>query len=262
MQVRRWKYVFGQNHQKGHARATKEPNAETPQQDSPSETIISSKGVAVQFVNAAHPRDVNSAEAKKRIRSHAAKGVHASRRLRRQSHPADGGRLGLVHVPLPPPTDLLSASRKDPFQAFARRVTDTEQFLIDHCTSLIRKSQKRTLTLSVSTDVTVVIPNAGSSCKHSNSEPLYISGMKSHWIPLALSDAGLLCGLLLVACRSLVLSKSAVGDDYARMALAYKGECIKSTNQAVVAEGTSVSDATIAKVLVMASEEVRDWEIP
>lgn len=106
-------------------------------------------------------------------------------------------------------------------------------------------------------DVTIVIPNANSYCDHGDAETLFLTGMKSHWLPLAFSDVGLLCGLLLAACRHLLIAGPAVNKEYAGMALLYKGECIKSTNQAVVTEGTSVSDATIGKALIMSSDEVR-----
>ncbi len=105
-------------------------------------------------------------------------------------------------------------------------------------------------------DVTFVIPNGCNHCL-GDDEPLFLAGLKSNWFPFALSEAGLLAGLLLASCRSL-LARVPAGDDdpYARMALRYRGECIKSTNDAIVAEGLSISDATIAKAVVMASGEV------
>lgn len=127
------------------------------------------KRVAVQFINASHPRDAASAEAKKRIRAHAARDVHAGRR----AHEAQAGQMGVeganrdtsriqmspalrcsdqaalaeaeVEVGrgetvsdslyTPEPASFLSSARKDPFQSFARAVTETEHFLIDHCIS-------------------------------------------------------------------------------------------------------------------------------
>ncbi|KAH8658581.1 hypothetical protein BGZ61DRAFT_371134 [Ilyonectria robusta] len=197
----------------------------------------SRRRVAVQFINASHPRDVTSAEAKKKIRSHVAKDIHASRHSRnRYDSQVEERESAELNVPLPAPECLLSSSRKDPFQSFARPVTEMEHFLIDHY-------------------VTIVIPNASSYCDHGDAEALFLTGMRSHWLPLAFSDVGLLCGLLLAACRHLLIAGPAVNKEYAGMALRYKGECIKSTNQAVVTEGTSVSDATIGKALIMSSDE-------
>ncbi|KAH6894523.1 hypothetical protein B0T10DRAFT_546022 [Thelonectria olida] len=233
MQVRRWK------HMSGHSRACNEPSTEA-HQISASGTAKADNSVGLQFINASHPRDVISIEAKKRIRSHAAKDVHASRHrqgARRRQFVVQAEGVGAhFAAPLPAPASLLSSSRKDPFQSLARPVTEREHFLIDHY-------------------VTVVIPNAHSYCNHGDAEALFLVGMKLHWLPMALSDVGLLCGLLLAACRHLTAPSPVASDDYTQMALRYKGVCIKSTNEAVVAEGTSVSDTTIAKALIMSSDE-------
>lgn len=107
-------------------------------------------------------------------------------------------------------------------------------------------------------DISVVVPQAGCYCDHGNEESLYLAGMRSHWLPLAFSDTGLLCGVLLAACRSLTTYQppSPANREYARMALRYRVECIRSTNDAIATEGTSVSDITIAKALIMCSDEV------
>ncbi len=120
-----------------------------------------------------HPRDATTTEAKRRIRSHAAKDVHATRRSakakREQAGEEDTKGLG---EPTPTSTDptpvrgedistqpeaqggreldsaealvlvrpanLLDCGREDPFQSFVRPMTRTEQFLIDHCKSIPR----------------------------------------------------------------------------------------------------------------------------
>lgn len=98
-------------------------------------TTRSKRRVAVQFINASHPRDVTSAEAKKKIRSHVAKDIHASRHSRiRDDNQVEERESVELKVPVPAPECLLSSSRKDPFQSFARPVTEMEHFLIDHCT--------------------------------------------------------------------------------------------------------------------------------
>ena len=86
--------------------------------------------------------------------------------------------------------------------------------------------------------------------------------MKAVVIPFALSDPGLLSGLLLSACRSLApqdRQSTAASDDYSHMALRYKYECIRTTNNAITSEGMSVKDATISVVLFMCADEVRPF---
>ena len=106
-------------------------------------------------------------------------------------------------------------------------------------------------------DITVTIPSG--TCDHGEDEPIYQAGMKNYWFPFARSDPGLLGGILSSACRCLA-NRSSVRDvgKYQQLALQYKGDCIRSINEAVTSEGPSrVSDATIAKVLTMCSDEVR-----
>ncbi|KAH8888977.1 hypothetical protein GQ53DRAFT_870684 [Thozetella sp. PMI_491] len=253
MQIRRWKQ----------ARVKAPSSAESVSTSAvEARRSLPGKRVALRFINASHPRDAHSAEAVKRIRSHAAKDVQASRRaalsrdrassshetatlLRSSSsatHSASGSletRAGAIAAAMAVgPASWLSSARKDPFQSFARPVTETEHFLIDHY-------------------VTFVVPNSSSFCDHGNEEHVYLAGMKSHWLPLSFSDPGLLCGIFLTACRSLMqcAPTEAAGGDYAQMALRYRVNCIRSTNAAVTAEGASISNATIAKVLVMCADE-------
>lgn len=258
MQVRRWKHMSGQSRAVGES-------STAAHQTPVSGMTRSRRRVAVQFINASHPRDAISTEAKKKIRSHVAKDIHASRHSRnrymgeasnRYDNQVEERELAELNVPLPAPECLLSSSRKDPFQSFARPVTEMEHFLIDHCTGH-ETFRRYEAYLMCPLDVTIVIPKSSSYCNHGDAETLFLSGMKSHWLPLVFSDVGLLCGLLLAACRHLLIAGPAVNKQYAGMALIYKGECIKSTNEAVVTEGTSVSDATIGKALIMSSDEVR-----
>ncbi|KFY79004.1 hypothetical protein V499_01954 [Pseudogymnoascus sp. VKM F-103] len=69
----------------------------------------------------------------------------------------------------------------------------------------------------------------------------------------ALIDHCMMNGLFLAACRS--LANQTHEGVYASQALRYKGACIRSVAKAIEDEGDSVSDATVAKVLFLASDE-------
>jgi hypothetical protein len=78
--------------------------------------------------------------------------------------------------------------------------------------------------------------------------------MYSHWVSYTITDLGMMNGLFLAACRS--LANQTHEGVYASQALRYKGACIRSVAKAIEDEGDSVSDATVAKVLFLASDEV------
>ena len=79
--------------------------------------------------------------------------------------------------------------------------------------------------------------------------------MQSHYVPFSLGEAGMLSTILLTACRSLIRLDHK-RYDYNRMALLYKGDCIKKANDALSHEGQAISDATIGIVLSMAADDV------
>ncbi len=90
-------------------------------------------------------------------------------------------------------------------------------------------------------------------------EPLeYLKRMAEEWVSLALSDVGLLSGLLLAACRHLSLQSHRQEQYYLRPATQYKLACVQALNRAISVEGSSaISDATVAKAMVLAYDEVR-----
>jgi len=148
MRIRRWKQtqVMAPHSEKAGTISTIEAGRSVP-----------GKGVAVRFINASHPRDAVSSKAVKSIRSHAAKAVQISRRaaLTKNQIPPDNEMNTPLHsassttqstadslemrarvVPVVValgPANWLSSARKDPFQSFARPVTESEHFLFDHC---------------------------------------------------------------------------------------------------------------------------------
>lgn len=99
-----------------------------------------------------------------------------------------------------------------------------------------------------------VIPQLARRNPRLNTEPIYDQNMKSQWLPLAMTDVGLINGMLSIASHSL----AALYNDkaYFLRALNYKGLCIRSTNMAISREGDNISDLTIAKSLLLASDEV------
>ncbi len=172
MQIRRWKYLSESRGPQSCA-SNGFPSRHTPSSEL-SGTKVTEK-VPVQFINTSHPSDAVSTNAKKKIRSHVARGIHASRRgqtarrgqvasvlkgnhsiLRDSactlSHDSavqlglesSRGEAGQPDLELPDPATLLCAARKDPFQAFVRPFADREHFLLDHCESrlLLPKNEK------------------------------------------------------------------------------------------------------------------------
>lgn len=95
-------------------------------------------------------------------------------------------------------------------------------------------------------------------CPHGDEELLFRQGVTQHWLPFIITDSGLLAGIFLSSCRNLALQGShAQADyDYLQIAMMYKGECIRSVNAAIAAERPIVSDATIAKTLLLCADEV------
>ena len=106
------------------------------------------------------------------------------------------------------------------------------------------------------TDLSYVIDNGYDDCHRARDREEIIHQMKASWFPWALSDSGLLAGILLAACRSLAMHNP---NDalYATLRLKYKSESIKAARLALSDKERSTCDFTIALVLLLASEEVR-----
>lgn len=82
--------------------------------------------------------------------------------------------------------------------------------------------------------------------------------MRLHWLPFVVTDSGLLAGILLSSCRKLALRghRGQANYDYSQFAMVYKLECIRSVNEAIAAEGPTITETTIAKTLLLCSDEV------
>ncbi|KAK0649271.1 hypothetical protein B0T16DRAFT_507978 [Cercophora newfieldiana] len=207
----------------------------------------------IRFVHVDNPTKPDQNHARQ-VRSHAARETHArARRLRVISH------LGLSNPSLGPLetldsaisestqekpiqegndsnlSSLLPAGRQDPFAAFVRSLDPIEHFLLDHY-------------------VRVVIPVSSQRCnglKDSKEGAFY-----ADWVPCALADVGLLSGIFLAACRDLSIADHARKSFFSTMALRYKVSCLRALKFAIAADLPALSDADVAKVVCLVSDEV------
>ncbi len=103
-------------------------------------------------------------------------------------------------------------------------------------------------------DINVVVRRGGFSTVSFPTPEAYLQGTKTEWVSLALTDLGMLNGLLVSACRS--LHSLYGGGPYLEYALRYKMACIVDLNRAITGEGSKPRDSTIAKAIILASDEV------
>jgi hypothetical protein len=104
-------------------------------------------------------------------------------------------------------------------------------------------------------DINTVVPLVQASSFAFIDPVAYSNGVKRDLIPLALTNPGLLDGILVSSCRSLHVLYDGKGS-YLERALRYKLACIRSLNQEIMVESTMLQDATILKSIVMAGDEV------
>jgi hypothetical protein len=245
--------------------------------------------VALLFINTTHPSDATTRGSLSKIRSHAAREVRSRvlksrktvflpgniRKTRsveqpqqnasdtsKQSHPRTCISLASSNdhdyrEPLPGPHQNKGLSRVAQSWGSARPFSDTENVLLDHCESIPSKESRHCLCDKlIDKDLNYIVPFRNGSC-HQNkscSGEGFIAIQLKYWIPFALSDHGLIAGLLLQSCRSLEALNPC--QSYTKMSTEYRLQCIQSTNAALSANSMQISDATIAKVMIMASEEV------
>ncbi|KAH0525927.1 hypothetical protein TsFJ059_009325 [Trichoderma semiorbis] len=203
------------------------------------------KRIGLEFINTAHPHDATSSTAISSIRSHAARNIHASHRAsashskgsgkgrRTQMDTNEASPLSIywpVHLMVPVYSGLL--------HCFARPMTKFEHFLLDYYAAS-------------------VIPDAHLWCHHGDEEPLFIEGVRLYWLPFVVTDSGLLAGIFLSSCRNLALCEHQphANHEYSQLAMMYKLECIRSVNEAIAAEGPTITETTIAKTLLLCADE-------
>ncbi|KAH0524257.1 hypothetical protein TsFJ059_006788 [Trichoderma semiorbis] len=235
---------------------------------------------SIRFLNLTNPSDATKSDALTVIRSHVAKNTHGrkqeSRRARleiRQYRPETGsskandrwsqvdfdsqpvpktGEFQLSVAPepqheeevrpveleiwMPNPQTYVTSNRRNPFQSTAIAVSDYENGLIDHY-------------------ITYVVDNGYTDCIHTETEQLLLQNVRSQFVPWSLTKRGLQAGLLMAACRSLLVLHPD-DDSYRVSLLRYKSECIQILRAALSAsDGREISDYTIALALVLTTEE-------
>ncbi|KAK4078926.1 transcriptional regulator family: Fungal Specific TF [Trichoderma harzianum] len=224
---------------------------------------------ALHFINTTHPGDATTSSSLSQIRSHAAKEIRLrARRLRKAALPqgkksenksvgrlkrnADGKQADTpvrstkitssndqedVEDPTStvasmPPPQVIGLSPVIPCGGFSEK----EGFLFLHY-------------------INYIVPFSNGSChRNKDSSNWWLINMQlKHWIPLALSDRGLMAALFLQSCHSLEALNPC--QNYADMSTKYRLQCIQSTNASLAKTATQLSDATIAKVMIMAVDE-------
>ncbi|KAL7968186.1 hypothetical protein HDV63DRAFT_93810 [Trichoderma sp. SZMC 28014] len=202
-------------------------------------------GIELEFVNIAHPLDATSSTTISNIRSHAARDIHATRRASALRFKGGDRKIrakvdtnGDSRLSLASPADIAIPVHYGLLYCCARPITKLEQFLLDYY-------------------ATSVIPNSQLWCPHGDEESLFREGVKQYWLPFIITDSGLLAGIFLSSCRYIALqgSQAQADHDYLQIAMMYKGECIRSVNAAIAAERPIISDATIAKTLLLCADE-------
>ena len=112
---------------------------------------------------------------------------------------------------------------------------------------------KCALNYTRSADMTAVVP----LMRCNDLAAYYVDRMTKAWVPLALTDKGLICALLLAACRHLYEHcQQAQQQQFAQLAAQYKLTCVRSLREAISSE-LFFSDATITKAVMLAYDEVR-----
>ena len=77
-------------------------------------------------------------------------------------------------------------------------------------------------------------------------------------VPLALTDAGAVYGLLLSACRHVAL-RLEQNQRFLTLGIAYKLACLRALNEAISTDGAAPTDLTVVKALLLAYDEVSLW---
>jgi hypothetical protein len=85
----------------------------------------------------------------------------------------------------------------------------------------------------------------------------FVERMTRAWVPLALTDAGLLDSIFLTACRHLSGKNwQQQQQQYTELSVQYKLNCLRSLREAISVK-TSFNDATVAKTVMLVYDEVR-----
>jgi len=103
--------------------------------------------------------------------------------------------------------------------------------------------------------MTVILPNLVPAQVVGACLTRYYGILTSQWVPLGLATAaaGVLHGMFLGACRHLALHR----PEYIRQTVLYKLACLQAVKDAISAGESTLSCATVATVMLLAYDEVR-----
>ncbi len=87
-------------------------------------------------------------------------------------------------------------------------------------------------------------------------DPHFYRRMMGIWVPLALSEAGLLDILLLAASRHLIECDQSRQEHFSLLAFQYKVGIVQALREAISAETPHFTDSTVIKAIMLAYDEV------
>ncbi|KAH9230913.1 hypothetical protein K456DRAFT_39204 [Colletotrichum gloeosporioides 23] len=219
-------------------------------------------GHDIQFIHS-HEKSTlgaQSAEAQRRVHSHAARAAHAKTRRQRviqyqatkairndfngkqpPSRAADEVQVSVISGPIAP----LGCGRRDPFASFARRLSPTEDFLLDYYAHN-------------------VVPCSTFEYNQSRLPGASARNISKQFVQLAATSISGLNGLFLVTCRHLSYCLPQQGAHYVQLALQYKVDCAQILMQAICTLETQspISDSIITVAVFLAQDEILLGNIP
>ncbi|KAF2449261.1 hypothetical protein P171DRAFT_516997 [Karstenula rhodostoma CBS 690.94] len=211
----------------------------------------------IQFIVVSDPTNATSTNSPQKAHSHAARIAHARTRLARtaeynarrsykadvpvddkdryQSKSGSATRLQLQLRSVPSPLRSMSADRRDPFNSSATDLSPIECFLLDHYAQ-------------------VVVPTLNIQCRNLKDLGESTERMLREWVRLALTDAVILQGILLAACRHLIERGYQVWR-FEELAAGYKVRCLRDVIDAIGSEDLDM-DVTFARIFTLANDEI------
>lgn len=105
-------------------------------------------------------------------------------------------------------------------------------------------------------DVRAVIPYMNINCNRLRDPSRYVDLMTREWVRLTLTNIGSLTGVLLAACRHLLMHSELA--HFTQLAIQYKLSCVQTLRKTIQVETPlMISDSTIALGVLLAFDEVR-----
>ncbi|KAM0345069.1 hypothetical protein ACHAPU_006955 [Fusarium lateritium] len=211
----------------------------------------------MDFVIVSAPGQRASAKTTRRVHSHAARAAHArARRQRMAEHIKDKSitqdrqsivsatkadsdlirSLEMVLTASSIPSTLDGNFESDSITLFRRILSPREHFMFNH------------------SDTQVVLPSQIDTCTASWGLKNKVKDFRSYWMFFIATDAIILRGLLLVACRH--LSLVGMQDEYAQLAMRYKLQYLRNLQRCILAEDPATRREAIAMTTVLALDEM------